>query len=611
MRAGIPRDDRLSRRELGAALLLFVLSVGVRLAFVLRFPTLPVSDFRGLVAFGLHLRDHGLAAPGWFWMQFNPGMPMILSTLFRLAPSGSAAALARTATVVWTGLLPLLPFLLWRGFVAFAFRVAAAALLALWPGQVFFSGVVAQDNWVLVPAVALACLAARRLLDPASRTHAVAAGLLYAAAIAIRQEMLFVLLPVLFAASLSRDPRRLAREVVFLLLAGGLPLGLLAVQRGRATGRYTVTTEHTGLALLGSFVPGAFAAGWIDPRPWLAATNPSLLENPKLVQARAGTLALAEARRRPRFHLARVGVESLRLAMQSDAENLFWSVGAPSALPPDRAKAAELLLRRVKPALFVQLGLIQGAFLAALAVAVARRDAAVLVVSASALAKLLLHAIASPMSRLMLPATALELVAIGLALPEWPRLSRRFRTAIVLVAIAAPLALSAAIPRLEKAVLERDPVQASSYRFPLDIAGVRKHAWCDVDRGRLQSLEWSRAAIVLGRADPEPGDTARAVCTLPPVRAGESLVLRVEDRYGPGGFPGRVVERVELDGREVLRHDVAAQSFAGWLEIPVADDRSAPGRRVTFEILAVAPDRGWGWGSATSAGFELVRRPPP
>jgi hypothetical protein len=55
------------------------------------FPTIPFSDFRALIDFGARLRDRGLAAPGWGWVQFNPGLPLILSVLLRAFPSDPAS----------------------------------------------------------------------------------------------------------------------------------------------------------------------------------------------------------------------------------------------------------------------------------------------------------------------------------------------------------------------------------------------------------------------------------------------------------------------------------------------------------------------------------------
>ena len=126
-----------SRREAAAAALLALIGVGLRLAFARAFPTIPFSDFHALIAFGARLRDDGLTAPGWGWVQFNPGLPLLLSLLLRVFPSNPDVA-ARTATAVLTGLAGLVPFLLWRPFLSFRSRLLAGLLLALWPGQVFF-----------------------------------------------------------------------------------------------------------------------------------------------------------------------------------------------------------------------------------------------------------------------------------------------------------------------------------------------------------------------------------------------------------------------------------------------------------------------------------------
>src|SRR5262249_40928841 len=144
--------------EAAAAAALVLAGVGLRLLVVTLYPTEPLSDFRGLVLFGVRLRDEGLAVPGWHWVQFSPGLPLILSGLFRLFPPGVAGG-RRPATAVATGLLPLAPFLLWRPILSLKGRVLAGALLALWPGQVLFSGVPAQENWALLPTVVLGCLA--------------------------------------------------------------------------------------------------------------------------------------------------------------------------------------------------------------------------------------------------------------------------------------------------------------------------------------------------------------------------------------------------------------------------------------------------------------------
>jgi hypothetical protein len=592
----------------GAALLV-VLGVGLRLAFVRAFPSIPFSDFHAIVAFGERLRDQGLTAPGWGWVQFNPGLPLILSVLLRARPADPAAA-ARTATAVATGLTGLAPFLVWRGVLGFRWRLFAGLLLALWPGQVFFSGVVAQENWAMAPAVALACLAVRGVRRPDRRAFPILAGLLYAAACAIRQELLVVLLPFLpFAA--GAWPRRTGavRRLALLAIAAGVPLLLLAAERRAASGRFALTTEHGGLGILGSIAPGAAADGWIDPTAYIAARRPDLLRDLKGMRQAATGLAIEEWERRYRYHLFRSAVGGMRLSTDSDAEDLFWSVGAADALPPDRRAAGEAFAARWLRPLRVELAVITGLFLAAVVAGARRRDIpcvegaprrdyAILLLAAAVLLKLAIQVLVSPMGRLMVPAVALELLAIALA-AALPAGSRAERIGLLALAAAVAAVLLAATPPLRALARRKDEAPLPIRSFPLALSGGG-FADCSVESGRIAALDWGHARLALDASSPPPGASARVACELPATSA--PLRLRLEDPYAASGYTGRVVERVTVDGAERLRHDIGGPEGATWLEVPLAG-----ARRVTFEILAVNPDPGWAWGAASAAAFEIGR----
>ena len=395
-------------REAVAAVALLALGVGVRLAFAARFPATAFSDFRALIDFGQELARRGLTADSWHWIQFNPGLPMVLALL-----PGSPEPAARAATAVATGLLPLLPFFLWRPILPLPWRFVSGLLLALWPGQVFFSGVVAQENWALLPAVALAALAVRALRLPAA--HPWSAGLLLACAAAIRQELLVVLAPAaLAAAGLGKSDGARLRRALGLALAAGVPLLALALQRQAATGRFAITTEHGGLALLGSVVPGAAGPGWVDPKAYIASVDPALLEDRDAARRASSGMALSEWKRRPAFHALRAGAAAARLSVESDADDLYWSVGAPEAQPETSRARGAAFYSRWFPRLRWELALVQGFFLAAVLQGLRRRDPAILVLAACVLLKYGLQSVASPLGRLMVPATALELLVIAL-----------------------------------------------------------------------------------------------------------------------------------------------------------------------------------------------------
>jgi hypothetical protein len=606
------RDVELSegRREWLFALLLAATGVGARLAFVSLFPTRAISDFHALIEFGLRFRDAGLAPSGWHWNQFNPGLPMLLSVLFRLFPD-DPDSVARIATAGVTGLLPLLPFLLWRGRLAFAWRLLAGGLLALWPGQICFAGVVAQDNWVLPPAIALACLAVARWIAPsgsparAGKGHPIAAGLLLAAATAIRQEMLVVLLPFAVAVALPLGVREAwRRNALRFLLAAGLPLLALATQRYAATERFALTTQHGGLGLLGSYVPGASAAGWIEPRSFVASVDPASLEVPGRMASEAGALAWKEARRRPGFHVQRLAAAAMRLLVSSDAENLFWSILGPEVLPASKRGWADRIGGRAISVMTLELAVIQGLFAAALVLAVRRRDTAILLLAGAVLLKLLVHLAIVAMGRMMVPVIALELLSIALA-ARWLALETAARRVVLAVLVGAwASVLLVLTPALSRRVARLDIDIRRTYRFPLQVNELPgRLVRCTAEGGRLLTLAPARARIQFFDADPAPGQSVRVRCRIPPLTPGESLSLAFEDAYAPGGYPDRVVERVELDGRELLRYDLAAQPGSGWISVPIPGAR-AP-RTLLLELVAVRPDPGWSWGTAAATTFEF------
>jgi hypothetical protein len=564
------------------------------LAFCAAFPTDPVSDFRGLVLFGLRLRDEGLAVPGWHWVQFNSGLPLILSVLFRVFPRG-ISGVARIATATATGVVPVLPFLIWRPILAWRWRFLAGLLLALWPGQIFFSGVAAQENWVLLPTVALAALAVRRLRDPSDAGHPITAGLLLCAAAAIRQEMLVVLVvPALAAAGFPGGRPGRAARLLRVIAAAAIPLALLAAERRAATGRFAVTTEHGGLSLLGTLVPGSAAAGWLDPTLYAASVEPALLGEPNGLRRAAWRLATAEARRRYRFHVFRAGVAAMRLSVESDAQDLFWSLEAPGTLAPERAPAGAAWARTVRPLLRIELALITGLFLAALARAIARRNSAILVLSCAVVLKTLLQVVFSPLGRLMVPAIALELLAIALAaadLGETP--ARRERVSYALVGALCAIALLVALPPLERLGIRKDDPQPRVLRFPLGIAGGGGWAQCAVESGRITALAGDRAWIGV-----EGAQTGRASCRLPELATGAALGLDLESPTVAAPGPERAFELVEADGQERFRNDLPAAPGPAWRRVSLARPEEAPPRQVAIEARGAA------------VGFGFVRQVP-
>jgi hypothetical protein len=574
------------RDAIGAAVLA-LLGIGVRLGFGAAFPTQPVSDFRGLVMFGLRLRDEGLSVPGWHWVQFNSGLPLFLAALFRVFPH-HVAAVARIVTAVATGLVPLLPYALWRPVLPWRTRWLAGLFLALWPGLVFFSGVVAQENWVLIPTVALATLAVRLLRDPEGRAHPIAVGLCFALATAIRQEMLLVLAPAaVVAAGLPGNPSGRASRILRFAVASAIPLLILAAERRAATGRFAVTTEHGGLGVLGTLVPGSAAAGWTDPTLYVASIDPSLLRDPVRMRSATWTLARNEALRRWRFHAFRSAAAAIRLSVESEAQNLFWALEAPGALPEPKIAAGAAFGRAVRPWLRVELALASGFFLAALVRGVRRRDRAILLLSATVILRILAQLAFSPLGRLMVPSVALELLTIALAIGELDTRGRRGAAAFAGLGVAAAAILLVIEPPLDRLAIRKDEAPPAVRRIPLGIAGAAgAFAECTVENGRLTAISGDRAWF-----GPAPGSSAgtfRVLCLLPATLPEGTLGLDVAEAAG-----GRL--DVEVDGRAPARGSAVPD---GWQRMELADASTTP-RSV---LLKGASD-----GPAAGFGFVLVR----
>jgi hypothetical protein len=129
---------------------------------------------------------------------------------------------------------------------------------------------------------------------------------------------------------------------------------------------------------------------------------------------------------------------------------------------------------------------------------------------------------------------------------------------------------------------------------------------CLVDCGRLSDLTEQSAQLELLHADPSPGETAIAKCQLIGSGTPVPLSLKVMDPYAPGDLPGRIVQRVVVDGKELFHHDLAAQPGSGWFDIPLGLVGEGTNKSVLIELIAVRPDPGCAWGSASRTTFQLA-----
>jgi hypothetical protein len=394
--------------------------------------------------------------------------------------------------------------------------------------------------------------------------------------LAIRQEMGIVLLPLALAAAGSRRRWRKTLSLFAMVVAVGLLV--LAAQRRTATGRFALSTEHGALGLFGSFVPGASGPGWIDARAYADAlvpgtTGDKLFGDPRTLVR----LTFAEARRRPAFHALRIATWPLRLAVSSDSENLFWSVAAPRALPESRREAGRRFAESWRSLLRVELSLITGLFLGAVLLGAARRDAAVLAVASAVALKLLIHAVVSPLARLVVPAVALELLTIAAATRLWRPAAWRALVGVAGTALVSSALLHVCASRAEAWITHRDdPALPGVRQFTL-AAGPRCTVRCELESGQVVGLApgWVRLRATTG-------SDASLMCRLPLQDGPERIALRAANLTAGSAMSVRALNGASLALESGSRIELA--SDAPSVRIQVTGPETAPAEgTISFE----------------------------
>jgi len=598
-----------------ACFLVLILGLGLRLAWTFRFPIIPHADFHNLIYFGTWLRDYGLTdktAP-WNWQSFNFGLPLALCGLFHLFPKADTDTIARFATVTITGLAPLLPFLLWRGILSLRVRVLAGVLLALWPGQLMFSGAVAQDNWTIFPTIALGSLAVRALAD-GKPAWPVTAGLMYAAAAAMRADMLLIL-PLLLAAIRIDLYRTRVRQVAAGVLATIIGLLGLASYRYAASGRFALSPQIGGLAILGSYLPGSSYSGWVAPYAYLSWYRPEILRNREALLTQTAALGVREAMRRPSFHALRIAAMAGVYAVDGESKDpLFGSLEDPESLPAPLHERAAALADELRLPLRIEMALIQGLFFAAIVVGFRRRSWIILIPAAAILLKYVFHIFGVFQGRYFMAATGLELLTIAVAVEEVLTAEFAARRSLLVRSLAAGAAFGLVLwtipPRMLAYVqsLDIDP-QQHTYHIFLESPDHYAQLNCTMGQGTLIQYDAGREATLrtFQGQSPAPGDKAVAECLLTGKGTPQPLVLQVNDPFDPGGKEGRMAQRVQVDGEEVFYHDVGKEPGSGWANVPLGNVGAGTKKKVTIEVDAIHPEPGgnWPWNSRT--GLQLAR----
>jgi len=153
--------------------------------------------------------------------------------------------------------------------------------------------------------------------------------------------------------------------------------------------------------------------------------------------------------------------------------------------------------------------------------------------------------------------------------------------------------------------LDHEEISQRTYRFALRGRGASAGLTCEVNEGWVSSLSEDEARLEMLRRRPEAGAIARCRCEVIDGTPPGSIALAIEDGFAPGGLPGRIVQRVLVDDRIVLVHDLAAEPGTAWLRVPLSGDAGAA-RRVTVEIEALRPTGPVAWGDAAATNIRVV-----
>ncbi len=582
--------------------MIVVASLAAHLCLVAVFPTQPVSDFAVITKFATAISQHGIAAEGTFWQYMNAGLPMMLAFALKVT-GGEAERVARLSTAIVMSLVPLLPLLILRGAVPAGARLLAAGALGFLPMLLLFCGVVAQDNWVVPPMIALACMAIRNYQLSASGRPIIAATL-WCLAVYIRQEMLLVALPMaLLAAYPFRDGSQRRAALVRFSVAALVLLCAIAAQRGAATGHFRLSTSHGGHAVLGSYVPGA-RFSWAPPQPYLAAHDPEKGYGIERLREDGMRLALGEIGQRPMFHLVRRAGATLHAATGSDLSLQGWALTNDGVLPEDLRPAARRLAFLAGPTTQWTFVLLHALFLAALPIAWRARDPAMLAICLTIAMKVGIHMLVSLQARFFLVVTALEVIVIVRALLyliEDAVMRRLFVFAFAVFA-AGLFLVWRALPSLAEWVdTQESKVPNPHYQFSFATHGAS--ARCHVERGRVTELSGEGLTLRLMQKYPQPGDTAEVTCELP-ANGTPPLRLEIEDRYSQN-LADRIVQQVSLAGRPIQSRDIGGQDGVGWWGVDLPRPTATAGT-FSFRLIAVKPDAYTDWGHYSTTKIRLV-----
>ena len=380
---------------------------------------------------------------------------------------------------------------------------------------------------------------------------------------------------------------------------GRVPLVLLAVQRERATGRFTLTTEAPARpAPIGRLHAGGVQGPGGSNRGPGGQNRAGAAARRRRFRAGAASGLRGTCPAPPGFPCAAGSTQ--RLAERSKRrENLFWSLASPGVLPVARSETGARL-RRPEPVAARRDARPSGSFRGRNGSGAPRRDR-VFSSRCGGLSEIgpagVVHRCrASARSR---PGDPRD----PLAVPLWRAVSGSGALALAALVVAVP-ARAVLFPRLQAAVERRDPDLPRPTGLTFRPGG--RPVWCAMDTGRLFRFDgrrWRHDPNL--RRDPLPATAPRWFARLPPLRPGRHRCVggsRIP--YAAGTSPGEVesVARSTAPGGACGTTSLG-ELGSGWREVgsPATPD-APPG---DDELLAVEPIWVWNWGQGGPVRFRF------
>jgi hypothetical protein len=398
----------------GAALV--ALATGLRLAWVLAVPTVPVSDFAMYRESANYLSEFGVLDPGFIYM---PGFVVLLAWIKNL---GGDLLAQKLLGVAFGGLGAAGMFALTDALIDRKSAIVATLVYAAWPAGVAMSSVVGTD----VPAAVL-LVAALALLATLGPRRPLAAAIAFGVTMGLAAWVRAVALP-LSGLALGYWLARRERPGRALLLTG---VGLIAtlvvllpwgIRHLRQSGELYFTDDHGGItALIGANPNSEGSYTRALNQTFKNVTGRSVLDEPHRQTDRAAyAIAREWFRFQPRYAFG-LAVKKADRLFDPEHRLLYWPIFRPGVLV-GRPATFFAERREAVAELADGFGLTVTALaLAGLAMAIARRRWTLLALAPFTLALIATYVIFFAEPRYRIPIEMLAFPFAGLAVVELVR----------------------------------------------------------------------------------------------------------------------------------------------------------------------------------------------